>query len=83
MAEDAKSHLAEGYWSMEVYIPFKTLGDDARGGTGVKWTIQITRNRMSDSDINKDHPREGQKFNARVGGFNANPADFTTLNFRE
>ena len=78
-----KSHLAEGYWSMEVYIPFKTLGDDARGGTGVKWTIQITRNRMSDSDINKDHPREGQKLNARFGGFNANPADFTTLNFRE
>ena len=78
-----KSFLGEGFWSMEIYIPFKTLADDARGGTGVKWTIQITRNRMSDSDINKDHPRESQKLNARFGGFNANPADFTTLNFRE
>ena len=79
----SKSALGDKMWSMEIYIPYKVLAPAARGGTGTKWTIQITRNRMSDSDINKERPRENQKLNARFGGFNANPADFTTLNFRE
>ena len=59
------------------------LAADARGGTGAKWTIQITRNRMSDNARDTPSIRENQKLNARFGGFNANPADFTTLNFRE
>ena len=78
-----KSALGDGFWSMEVYVPYKSLAPGARGGTGVKWTIQLTRNRMSDAGINPASQRESQKLNARFGGFNSNAADFTTLNFRE
>ncbi len=78
-----KSHLDKGFWSMEIFVPYKSLSEEARGGTGAKWTIQITRNRMSDCARDTPSIRENQKLNARFGGFNANPADFTTLNFRE
>lgn len=78
-----KSALGKDYWSMEIFVPYAALSKDARGGTGTKWTIQMTRNRMSDNAKDTPSIRENQKLNARFGGFNANPADFTTLNFRE
>lgn len=78
-----KSSLDKDCWFMEIFVPYAALSKEARGGTGTKWTIQMTRNRMSDSARGTESLRENQKLNARFGGFNSNPADFTTLNFRE
>jgi hypothetical protein len=68
---------------MEIFVPYAALSKEARGGTGTKWTMQMTRNRMSDNAKDTPSIRENQKLNARFGGFNANAADFTVLNFRE
>jgi hypothetical protein len=75
--------LASDSWTMEVFVPFKGLGDNARYGTGVTWYGQITRNRMSDSGSNPDSIRENQKLNEKFPGFNSNLNDFAPIRFRE
>jgi hypothetical protein len=77
------SALARDSWTLEVFVPFKGLGESVRGGTGVNWCGQITRNRMSDSGSNADSFRENQKLNAKFPGFNSNLNDFAPLAFRE
>jgi hypothetical protein len=75
--------LGEGCWTMEVYVPFKALGDDVRGGTGVTWYGQVTRNRMSDHARGTESIHENQKLNAKFTGFNSNLNDFSPMTFRE
>ncbi len=77
------SKLGDGFWSMEVFVPFAALGDSARGGTGVTWMTQVTRNRISDNGTAPDSIRENQKLNAKTGGFNSNLNDFAPLTFQE
>jgi hypothetical protein len=79
----AASKLGEGFWSMEVYVPFKALGENVRYGTGVTWYAQLTRNRMSDNARGTESVRENQKLNAQFTGFNSNLNDFSPLLFRE
>jgi hypothetical protein len=64
-------------------VPFQSLGESVRGGTGVTWYVQITRNRMSDSGQGPDSIRENQKLNAKFTGFNSNLNDFSPVTFRE
>jgi hypothetical protein len=75
--------LGDGCWMMEVFVPFKALGENIRGGTGVTWFCQITRNRMSDNARGTGSIRENQKLNAKNTGFNSNLNDFSPLTFRE
>jgi hypothetical protein len=75
--------LGEGCWTMEVFVPFKALGEAVRGGTGVTWYGQVTRNRMSDNARGTESIRENQKLNAKFKGFNSNLNDFSPILFRE
>jgi hypothetical protein len=75
--------LGDGFWSMEVFVPYKALGENVRYGTGVTWYGQITRNRMSDNARGTESVRESQKLNAQFTGFNSNLNDFSPLVFRE
>ena len=77
------SKLGQGCWTMEVYVPFKALGDNVRYGTGVTWFGQITRHRMSDQGTSPESIPENQKLNAKFTGFNSNLNDFSPITFRE
>ena len=68
---------------MEVFIPFKTLGDQVRGGTGVVWFGQFTRHRTKGAEPKADSVQENQRLNAKFGGPNSNLADFAPMPFRE
>jgi hypothetical protein len=71
-------------WSMEVFIPFKSLGVTEHVATGAKWYGQVTRHRHRKWVDGKEiGTGENQKLNANAGGFNSNPADFSEFIFRE
>jgi hypothetical protein len=75
--------LGQDHWSVEVFIPFKTLGDQVRGGTGVVWFGQFSRHRTAGAEPKAGGVQENQRLNARFGGPNSNLADFAPMPFRE
>jgi hypothetical protein len=75
-------HRGTDFWSMEVFIPFASLGVTEPLGSGKKWCGQITRHRTTDRRTDKGE-WENQKLNAHAGGFNANTVDFAEFIFRE
>lgn len=75
-----KTHEGEDFWSMEVFIPHKSVGAEVTtDSTGRIWYGQICRHRLSD----KKGGRENQKLNANQGGFNSNTGDFAEFRFVE
>ncbi|MHC4884818.1 MAG: DUF4838 domain-containing protein [Planctomycetota bacterium] len=73
--------LGKDFWSMEVYIPLKSLPDAMVPATGVVWNGQATRFRNGEGKTNKGS--EATKMNAKYGGFNSNSADFAPIRFEE
>lgn len=73
--------LGGDFWSMEVYVPLAAFPDAAKPGTGVAWSGQFTRFRSGTGKPDGD--AEGQKMNAKYGGFNSNTADFAPVRFEE
>ena len=78
-------HVDKDYWSMEVFVPVKSLPKALAPATGVSWYGQITRHRLSDglTPDGKKGGAENQKMNAQSGGFNANTSDFAPIRFEE
>lgn len=77
-------HKGETFWSMEIFIPFKSLGVTEPMGTGKVWSGQVTRHRHRKWDQGVEVGKgENQKLNANSGGFNSNSSDFTSFIFRE
>jgi len=75
--------VGDGYWSMEIFLPFAGFPDFKRThvGTGVQWYGQFTRHRNQTGKTTGGF--ENQKLNANFGGFNSNIADFAPIIFRE
>jgi hypothetical protein len=73
--------LSADSWSMEVYVPLRSLPGAMAPATGVAWSGQFTRFRAGEGKADKDS--EAQKLNARYGGFNSNTADFAPIRFEE
>lgn len=75
------THLGDGFWSLEAFIPAASLEVDfsSTAGGGRVWHGQFTRHRMSD----RKGGTENQKMNANQGGFNSNTGDFGELRFVE
>lgn len=74
----------DDFWSMEVFIPFTSLGVTGHVATGTKWYGQVTRHRFRKwVDGREVGVGENQKLNANAGGFNSNTADFAEFLFRE
>jgi len=78
---------AEGFWSMEVYMPISSFPEVERLGTGVEWFGQFTRHRPGNGGkrvgATSGVGHENQKMNAQFGGFNSNFGDFAPIIFRE
>jgi len=74
-------HRGSDFWSMEVFIPAKSLDVpfDQTAAGGRRWYGQFTRHRISD----REGGTENQKMNANQGGFNSNTGDFGELIFVE
>ncbi len=76
------THLGDGFWGMEVYVPFKDLEFEKLSSGGQRWGVQVTRHRAN-SKAKSVAGAENQKLNAGSGGFNNNLSDFSTLTFQE
>ena len=75
--------LGDGFWSLEVYLPYAAFAGLVRPGTGVEWYGQLTRHRLGDYKTNKERPREYTRLNHKFGGPSNNLADFTAFRFVE
>ncbi|MEX2607919.1 MAG: DUF4838 domain-containing protein [Kiritimatiellia bacterium] len=76
-------HIADGFWSVEVSMPFEAFNEAVipRPGTPGSWHGQITRHRhRGGKNIGG---AENQKLNAFFGGFNSNTGDFAPFRFFE
>ena len=74
-------------WNLEFSLPYDSLPDVKIPGTGVEWSVQITRHRLADTR-DKENKAEGsireyQLMNCRFGGFSNNRANFAPLRFQE
>jgi len=76
--------LGDGFWSMELFIPYSDLDYKKSSSGGDKWGFQISRNRSKGLKGTKENrTSENQRLNASSGGFNSNLSDFSDLTFRE
>jgi len=86
----ARSHVGEGYWSLEVFIPFDTFEDAEKPGSGTAtvWYGNFTRHRVCDctpgkKPVSKGSRREYQRLNTTYLGPSKNLADFGPIKFME
>ena len=86
-AKDAKIavHKGDGFWSLEVQLPYSVFEDEVTPGTGVQWVGQFTRHRIASAKKKRtrDNPREYSRLNFRFGGPSNNTGDFAPIKFVE
>lgn len=83
--------LGKDFWSMEVFIPYRTFPEAKRPATGVEWSAQFTRHRLirvnqeEGKGIDKKGEMDGEytRMNMKMGGPSNNLADFGALKFVE
>ncbi len=78
-------HRGDGFWSMEVYLPYTAFEDEIKPGTGVQWIGQFTRHRIASAKKkrSKENPREYSRLNFQFGGPSNNTGDFAPIKFVE
>jgi hypothetical protein len=75
--------VGKDFWSVEAFLPYAAFPDAVRAGTGVEWSGQFTRHRISDSRQRKESLREYTRMNHKFGGPSRNLSDFAPIKFIE
>jgi len=74
----AAGHVGDGFWSVEVFVPYDSFEDVKLPGTGIEWYGNFTRHRVTD----RKH-REYQGFNVTTGAPSHNQNAFGPFRFIE
>jgi len=74
----AATHVSDGFWSLEVFVPYTGFKDALRPGTGVAWFGNFTRHRVTDRS-----QREYQGYNVTTGAPSHNQNAFGPMKFIE